>query len=227
MKKIKENWNLTELAADIRRILGAGLPIEDWGSAEGVDETTIIEHIERAIAQQKSETELRVGPDVMRFIEKAVLIQTLDMVWKEHLYALDHLRQGIGLRAYGQRDPLNEYKSEAFVLFNFMLDMLKEKVTEMLARADVVEVQPHISRPFQSVFREANNTSSDLDFYQADYPAQSDTASPQEPAAHAVLSYAVDKMDVGKTATPVSIGRNTACPCGSGKKYKYCHGRLV
>ena len=78
-----------------------------------------------------------LGPDLMRFIEKSLLIQVLDAVWKEHLYALDHLRQGIGLRAYGQRDPLNEYKSEAFALFNAMLDELKERVTAMLARVQI------------------------------------------------------------------------------------------
>ena len=95
-----------------------------------------------------------MGPDLMRFIEKSLLIQTLDAVWKEHLYALDHLRQGIGLRAYGQRDPLNEYKSEAFALFNAMLDELKERVTAMLARVELAPEQPPppvfapLSQPF-------------------------------------------------------------------------------
>ena len=83
-----------------------------------------------------------MGPDLMRFIEKSLLLQVLDAVWKEHLYALDHLRQGIGLRAYGQRDPLNEYKAEAFALFNAMLDELKERVTMMLARVELAPEQP-------------------------------------------------------------------------------------
>src|ERR1700726_5340095 len=83
-----------------------------------------------------------IGPELMRFIEKSLLIQTLDAVWKEHLYALDHLRQGIGLRAYGQRDPLNEYKSEAFTLFNAMLDELKERVTMLLSRVEVMPEAP-------------------------------------------------------------------------------------
>src|ERR1700726_2299198 len=83
-----------------------------------------------------------IGPELMRFIEKSLLIQTMDAVWKEHLYALDHLRQGIGLRAYGQRDPLNEYKSEAFALFNAMLDELKERVTSLLSRIELAPEQP-------------------------------------------------------------------------------------
>src|ERR1700726_744356 len=83
-----------------------------------------------------------IGPELMRFIEKSLLIQTMDAVWKEHLLALDHLRQGIGLRAYGQRDPLNEYKTEAFALFNAMLDELKQRVTAMLARVEVTPEAP-------------------------------------------------------------------------------------
>jgi len=88
-----------------------------------------------------------MGPELLRYIEKSLLIQTLDAVWKEHLHALDHLRQGIGLRAYGQRDPLNEYKTEAFSLFNAMLDELKERVTQVLMRVEVVTEPPPLEAP--------------------------------------------------------------------------------
>ncbi|HEX4368088.1 MAG TPA: preprotein translocase subunit SecA, partial [Rhodopila sp.] len=120
-KGFSENWQLADLAADVSRVFNMTLPIEEWGQEEGVDETHLRERIGRAVDEMMAAKAANMGPDLMRFIEKSLLIQTLDAVWKEHLYALDHLRQGIGLRAYGQRDPLNEYKSEAFALFTAML----------------------------------------------------------------------------------------------------------
>ena len=141
-KAFAEQWELTELAEDTRRVLNLDLPIEDWGREEGIDETQIRERIEQAADQMMAAKAANLGPDLMRFIEKSLLMQVLDAVWKEHLYALDHLRQGIGLRAYGQRDPLNEYKSEAFALFNAMLDELKERVTAMLARVQISPERP-------------------------------------------------------------------------------------
>ena len=109
----------------------------EWGREEGIDETPSAERIEQAADASMAAKAANMGPELMRFIEKSLLLQVLDAVWKEHLLALDHLRQGIGLRAYGQRDPLNEYKSEAFALFNAMLDELKERVTMMLARVEL------------------------------------------------------------------------------------------
>src|ERR1700735_4882508 len=139
-----EQWELQELAEDVLRILNLELPVEEWGREEGIDESHLRERVEQAADAMMAAKAANMGPELMRFIEKSLLIQTLDAVWKEHLYALDHLRQGIGLRAYGQRDPLNEYKSEAFALFNAMLDELKERVTSMLAR---VELAPEPLRP--------------------------------------------------------------------------------
>ena len=135
-KAFAEQWELKELAEDLRRVLNLDLPIEEWGREEGIDESHLRERVEQAADAMMAAKAANMGPELMRFIEKSLLIQMLDAVWKEHLYALDHLRQGIGLRAYGQRDPLNEYKSEAFALFNAMLDELKERVTAMLARVD-------------------------------------------------------------------------------------------
>ncbi len=135
-KAFAEQWELAELAEDVRRTLNLDLPVQEWGREEGIDETTLRERIERASDSMMAAKAANLGPDLMRFIEKSLLLQVLDAVWKEHLYALDHLRQGIGLRAYGQRDPLNEYKTEAFALFNAMLDELKERVTAMLSRVE-------------------------------------------------------------------------------------------
>ena len=143
-KAFAEQWQLKELAEDVQRVLNLTLPIEEWGREEGIDERGLRERIEQAADASMAAKAANMGPELMRFIEKSLLLQVLDAVWKEHLYALDHLRQGIGLRAYGQRDPLNEYKSEAFALFNAMLDELKERVTTMLAR---VELAPEPMQP--------------------------------------------------------------------------------
>ena len=146
-KAFAEQWQLTELADDLQRLLNMDLPVVEWGHEEGIDETHLRERIRPRLDEMMAAKAANMTPELMRFIEKSLLIQVLDAVWKEHLYALDHLRQGIGLRAYGQRDPLNEYKSEAFVLFNAMLDELKERVTSMLARVELAPEGPAAPPP--------------------------------------------------------------------------------
>ncbi len=225
-KGLTENWQLTELAADLKRILAADLPVEEWGREEGVDETSLEERIEQTATQLTAEKEARFGADTMHFIEKSVLIQMLDTVWKEHLYALDHLRQGIGLRAYGQRDPLNEYKSEAFVLFNFMLDELKERVTGTLSRVIVEEQPPPLVRPFESAFQELHPAVAGLGYDQGGEIHELEPALFDGEAMIGTAGLAAVAVDPRNPSTWGSVGRNASCPCGSGKKYKYCHGRL-
>ena len=145
-----EQWQSAELAADIQRMLGLELPIVDWAAEEGIDETGIRERITEAAEAAAEAKAQRFGVELSNYIEKSVLLQTLDHVWKEHLLALDYLRQGIGLRSYGQRDPLNEYKREAFALFNGLLDELKERVTNVLAHVTVGEA-PAEPQPVQMV----------------------------------------------------------------------------
>jgi preprotein translocase subunit SecA len=220
-KAFAEQWQLGELAADVLRVFNLTLPIEDWGREDGIDETHLRERIEKAVDEMMAAKAANMGPDLMRFIEKSLLIQTLDAVWKEHLYALDHLRQGIGLRAYGQRDPLNEYKSEAFALFNAMLVELKERVTGMLARVELAPERPIAPPPMmQMVESHAEPQSammSDLALAEPAPPPRIVTAGPNRTAA-------VDPTDERTwAATP----RNALCPCGSGKKYKHCHGKLA
>ena len=140
-----------------------------------------------------------------------MLLQTLDAVWKEHLLALDHLRQGIGLRAYGQRDPLNEYKSEAFGLFNAMLDELKERVTSQLARVELGPEAP--PEPQFQAF-----PTSTLHY--------SDPAAAAPYAGGDVLEEERPRVDAGDPSTWRNTPRNASCPCGSGKKFKHCHGRV-
>jgi preprotein translocase subunit SecA len=162
-----------------------------------------------------------MGTELMRFIEKSLLIQTLDAVWKEHLYALDHLRQGIGLRAYGQRDPLNEYKSEAFALFNAMLDELKERVTAMLARVEIAPEPVRPPPPVQMV--ELHPQPAPAFAGEPEMALEGAAAAPLAIATSPIRSDAVDPND---PATWRHTSRNAPCPCGSGKKYKHCHGRL-
>ena len=159
----------------------------------------------------------------MRYVEKNLLLQTLDAVWKEHLLALDHLRQGIGLRAYGQRDPLNEYKSEAFGLFNAMLDELKERVTAMLAR---VEIGPEA--PPEPAFQPVPQQSLRYSDPAASAPyAGGDVLEAERPRMALGGAQAVAAVDLADPATWRDTPRNAPCPCGSGKKYKHCHGRIA
>ena len=213
-KAYAEQWDVAELAGDVRRVSNLDLPVEDWAREEGIDEEGIRERIEAAVEAHMAAKAANIGPDLMRFIEKSILLQVLDAVWKEHLLALDYLRQGIGLRAYGQRDPLNEYKSEAFAMFNAMLDDLKERVTSMLAR---VELGPEA--PPEPLFQPEMPTIIRYNDPAAEAPyAGSDVMEAERPRA------APDPADPSTwKATP----RNAPCPCGSGKKYKHCHGRIA
>ena len=212
-KAYAEQWESAALAEDVRRNFGLDLPVVDWAREEGIDETGVRERIEAAVNAHMAAKAANLGPELMRFVEKSILLQMLDAVWKEHLLALDHLRQGIGLRAYGQRDPLNEYKSEAFALFNAMLDELKERVTSTLSRVELGPeaapeplFQPHMAAPMTY-----NDPSGSAQY------AGSDVLEAERPAP------AIDPADPSSwKATP----RNAPCPCGSGKKFKHCHGRV-
>jgi preprotein translocase subunit SecA len=225
-KAFSEQWLLAELSADVTRIFNLNLPIEEWGREDGIDETHLRERIEKAADEMIAAKAANMGPDLMRLIEKSLLIQTLDAVWKEHLYALDHLRQGIGLRAYGQRDPLNEYKSEAFALFNAMLAELKERVTTLLAR---VELAPE--RPVESLFAPPPPAIRVIESHPeptseiATDVAVLDDRPPSNLVA--TLPARTPAVDPKNEATWASTARNAQCPCGSGKKYKHCHGRLA
>jgi preprotein translocase subunit SecA len=220
-KAFAEQWELTELAADVQRVFGLSLSIEGWGREEGIDETHLRERIEKAVDEMMAAKAANMGPELMRFIEKSLLIQTLDAVWKEHLYALDHLRQGIGLRAYGQRDPLNEYKSEAFALFNAMLVELKERVTGMLARVELAPERPMAPPPMVQMVESHAEPESAL---------SSELALAEPAAAPRIVSMTPNRtaaVDLNDQSTWGATPRNAQCPCGSGKKYKHCHGRLA
>ncbi|MDE8345845.1 MAG: SEC-C metal-binding domain-containing protein, partial [Acidocella sp.] len=214
-KAFAEQWQSAELAADIKRLLNLDLPVVDWAQEEGIDETALRERITQAAETAAEDKARRFGNDLANYIEKSVLLQTLDQVWKEHLLALDYLRQGIGLRAYGQRDPLNEYKREAFALFNSLLDELKERVTSVLAHVTVGEAP---SAPPPPIMVESHPQPGGM---------TGDLAL-AEPVVHPELARTprTEQIDLTRPETWAATPRNAACPCGSGKKYKYCHGRV-
>ncbi|PZW44845.1 protein translocase subunit secA [Humitalea rosea] len=210
-----EQWDLVGLKKKIADILGLDLPVDEWGREEGIDEVAMLERVSEAAETRAALRAADFGPERMRQVEKALLLQIFDSVWKEHLLALDHLRQGIGLRAYGQRDPLNEYKSEAFALFNGMLEDLRQRTTQWILRIELMPDQP-LPEP------------EPIQVTDMSHPApggeEMAPAGGYGVAAPAVEGYApgVDPMDPSTwNRTP----RNAACPCGSGKKYKHCHGR--
>ena len=216
-KAFAEQWEAAELAEDIKRVLALDLPIVEWAREEGIDETGIRERVERATDAFMAAKAANFGPDLMRYVEKSLLLQVLDQVWKEHLLALDHLRQGIGLRAYGQRDPLNEYKSEAFALFNAMLDELKERVTTMLARVEIAP-EPAALPPAPRMVESHPEPAMAESLYEM--------ASP-EPARVTAMPLRSEVIDPNDPSTWKNTPRNAPCPCGSGKKFKHCHGRTM
>jgi preprotein translocase subunit SecA len=216
-KAFAEQWQSAELAADILRVLNLDLPIVDWAAEEGIDETHLRERITEAAAKAAQEKAQRFGEGLTNYIEKSVLLRTLDHVWKEHLLGLDHLRQGISLRGYGQRDPLNEYKREAFMMFTAMLDEMKERVATGLAHVMLEQTPPPPPAPVPMVESHPLPGAMTGNLALADPVVNdSDRARP----------YREDEVDPARPETWASTPRNAACPCGSGKKYKYCHGRV-
>ncbi len=227
-----EQWQSAELAADLDRVLALSLPVEAWAKEDGIGLAEVLERVEQAAAQAAAAKAANFGPQVMRYIEKQLLLSTLDTVWKEHLLLLDQLRQGISLRAYGQKDPLNEYKNEAFALFNVMLDELRERVTAMLSR---VAVMPPEEDPFPGETMAMHPAPAGIEAMADGAPALpqggmasaaslGETLEPPPEAVHLAPRHPTLTAD---PASWVDTSRNAPCPCGSGNKYKHCHGRAV
>ncbi len=225
-KAFAEQWETDKLADDIVRIYGLELPVVEWAREEGIDEHAIRERLLRASDETMAAKAANLGPELMRFIEKSLLLQVLDQVWKEHLFQLDHLRQGIGLRAYGQKDPLNEYKSEAFALFNAMLDELKERVTMLIARVQIMpddQPEPMFEQHAQVMFE----SHPDPAMAGAMAEAELEMADAEMPVRVSAMPVRNEEIDPRDPSTWAATPRNAPCPCGSGKKYKHCHGRAA
>src|SRR5215216_5865411 len=212
-----EQWDVAGLKEELKRVLDVDLPVEEWAKEEGIADEELLTRIEQRVDEHMAAKVAQWGPDVMRYVEKTILLQTLDHLWREHLIMLDHLRQVIGLRGYGQRDPLQEYKSEAFGLYEAMTAHLREAVTAQLMRVEIVppeEEQPAL--PVMEAHKFDPNTGEDeMAFAQSSFAGAS-----LAPAANADRS----SRDPDNPASWGKIGRNEDCPCGSGKKYKHCHG---
>ncbi|KPP86471.1 MAG: preprotein translocase, SecA subunit [Rhodobacteraceae bacterium HLUCCO07] len=211
-KSYADQWDGEGLYAAAQEHLGIDVPVTDWVDEEGVDDDEIIERLEKASDEFMAKKTAAFGPDNMRSIEKQVLLQTIDTKWREHLLTLEHLRSVVGFRGYAQRDPLNEYKTEAFQLFEGMLDSLRLDVTKTLA-----QVRP-LSDEEQAQMMEQMQQQRQMLDQQAE--AATAGAAPNPEAA----AEGFDETDPSTWGNP---GRNAPCPCGSGKKFKHCHGRFL
>jgi preprotein translocase subunit SecA len=216
-----EQWNTAGLKEEINRVLGLDLPVDEWAKEEGIADEELLARIERRADEHMAAKVAQWGPDVLRYVEKSILLQTLDHLWREHLVMLEHLRQVVGLRGYAQRDPLNEYKSEAFNLFETMSQSLREAVTQQLMRVEIMSAPPADEQsqlPFMEAHKIDPNTGED-EFAYADAPLSPMLVGNGNGLERVVERNPNDPTSWGK------VGRNEACPCGSGKKYKHCHGR--
>lgn len=220
-----EQWDMQGLHTEVLSIFGLDLPVQEWAKEEGIAEQEIHQRLQQqveALFQSKTES---FGVDAVRVAEKRLLLLTLDRLWKDHLLSLDHLRQGISLRAYGQRDPLNEYKQEAFSLFEQMLHQLRVEVTRWLSHLHISLESEEALRPFPKPSQQQMHETRIDPAMQADpfqRPTVNDVAMMQR---H--VQVAPEDRDPADPETWGKIGRNEACPCGSSKKYKHCHGSIA
>jgi preprotein translocase subunit SecA len=206
-----EEWDIERLHHEMKRVFGFEMPINDWANEEGIAEKELFERITKHTDEFMEAKEHQVDAQTMRNIEKQIFLITLDELWKDHLRTLDNIRQGIGLRAYGQKDPLNEYKHEAFQLFDYMLARLAEELTSRLAH---IQFQP-MNEDLLEQRQRAQRTRE----------IRTDESQDEQ---ETVRSYVKpENRDPAEPATWGKIGRNEPCPCNSGEKYKYCHGKLA
>ena len=203
-----EQWNSEGLYADIIDYFGLDLPIIAWAQEDGVDDETIAERISDAVDKMMAEKSVAFGPQSMRQIEKQVLLQIIDTKWREHLITLEHLRSVVGFRGYAQRDPLNEYKNEAFQLFEGLLNGLRSDVSRHLAKIRPLTQEEQAAMMQQMIAQQQ----------MAQGQSQTSEQTPAEP-----VNANFDETDPSSWGNP---GRNAPCPCGSGKRFKHCHGRL-
>ncbi len=243
-KSYQDQWDMDGMKESTSEFLNLDLELDTWIKEDGIDEEKIIERISDSSDRMFAGKATKYGIDLWRMAEKSILLQVLDQSWKEHLLALDHLRQGIGLRAYGQRDPLNEYRAEAFDMFEGVLDKLREEVTKVLSHIElrlndeedtsIVERKtqethegredPGLPSPIEDTKNQANDEVSGI--------SKSITSSPNiNPETEQIAKPFTTRarktdFDQNDPSTWGRIGRNEKCPCGSNKKYKHCCGKF-
>ncbi|WP_374532197.1 preprotein translocase subunit SecA [Phenylobacterium sp.] len=215
-KAYAEQWDIAGLTERVQELLGLDLPLAAWAAEDGIANEEIQERLQKAADERAAERERLISPEQMRGLEKNFLLQMIDMQWREHLMHLDHLRNVIGLRGYGQRDPLNEYKTEAFSLFEKLLVDLRQNVTRWLMTVEFQFAEPEPVSPL------AGLTEIHMD------PLTGENAALMGALPDGLSAEQREALPI--TALPdgwENTGRNAACPCGSGKKFKHCHGALV
>jgi preprotein translocase subunit SecA len=216
-----EQWDTNGLKEALAKVVNLDLPVDEWAKEEGIAEEELTTRVVRRADEHMAAKVAQWGPDVMRYVEKSILLQTLDHLWREHLLTLEHLRQVIGLRGYGQRDPLNEYKAESFNLFEAMGTNLREAVTAQLMRVEIRSAPPP-DEPAPLPYMEAHK----IDAATGEDEMALARAGAATLAQHGITAVPAADRDVNDPASWGKVGRNESCPCGSGKKYKHCHGRF-
>ena len=213
-KTYADQWDVDGLHEAAREILAVDVPVPAWAEEDGVDQEVVIERLEETSDELMDGKAASFGPEQMLAIEKQVLLQTIDQKWREHLLKLEHLRSVVAFRGYAQRDPLNEYKTESFQLFEGMLDSLRTDVTQKLSR-----IQPMTPEQQEQMIRQLQEKQKE----QQQAALAAADAAQTGPATDPLI----EGFDESNPDTWGNPGRNDACPCGLGKKFKHCHGRLA
>ncbi|MXY63846.1 MAG: preprotein translocase subunit SecA [Gammaproteobacteria bacterium] len=229
---LEEQWDIGTLEQDLEREFGIALPVAQWlEEDDSLHEEPLRGKITGAIESMIADKESRVGPEAMRHFEKAVMLKILDEQWKEHLASMDHLRQGIGLRGYAQKNPKQEYKREAFEMFARLLDDVKYTVSTTLARLHIPTAEEIAEMEARQRELQRQQQQQAMKFIHADAAAVPEESAPPQPQAASGQPGAAVRRTQPASRQPVTrqgrkIGRNEPCPCGSGKKYKQCCGRI-
>ncbi len=216
-KSYADSWDIEGLTSACRDMLNLNLPIADWAAEEGVDQSGVRDRIIEASDKVMADKAAAFGQSTMASIEKQILLQAIDGKWREHLMRLEHLRSVVNFRGYAQRDPLNEYKTEAFQLFEGLLNSLREQVTQQLARIRPVTQQEQDAMMQQMVAAQRPPA-------QTQVAVSAEAAGPAQATERKPLLAGFDEIDPSTWGNP---GRNDQCPCGSGEKFKHCHGRIA
>ena len=218
--QMQEQWDWPGLHEEALRVLNLDLPVKEWAAEEGIAEEEIRERITQASDAKFNEKADAVGPDLMRRVEKSLVLQMIDQAWRDHLAQLDMLRHGVNLRAYGQKQPLLEYQREAFDMFNLLLTGLRERVTSILSRVELrTTPPPEDLEPRAPQGHEVKEQVQPVVGSIAPLPSAID-------AQRMLPRVRADQRDPSDPSSWGKVARNESCPCGSGKKYKHCHGTV-
>ncbi len=225
-----EQWDVDTLKAEALGTFALDLPIEEWAKEEGIANEEITERIIAASDKKMEEKLAKAGEHFFQQIEKSFVLRILDQHWKEHLLSLDHLRQGINLRAFAQRDPLNEYKAEAFALFEGMLNRMKLAIVQQLSLIEInIDEQAFenmLARQREREEHEARLTRTDPALMGTGRSTQYADDQADAPRSDNTIPFRRKFSEADPSTWDGNVPRNASCPCGSGKKFKYCHGKI-